>query len=166
MPGIGALPYFLPLRFGSMTDIKFEAISYKGAPPAVAEAMGGQIPIVSAPISDLVGQHQAGTIRVLATSGATRSPFLPDVPTFKEQGFDIEGSGWYGIFAPAKTPAATIAGLNKVVVDFMHSEAGKAQALKLGLVPTGTTPAELGAIQHRDAERWAPVIRASGFRAD
>ena len=68
----------------------------------------GRSPIVVTTTSDLLEQHKAGRIRVLATSDKARSPFLPDIPTFKEAGYDIEGTGWYGVYAPAKTPADVV----------------------------------------------------------
>ncbi len=77
--------------------------------------------------------HKAGRIRVLATSDAQRSPFLPDVPTFKEAGYDIEGSGWYGVFAPAKTPADVVERLNKAIVAAVQSPEVKERLLGFGL---------------------------------
>jgi tripartite-type tricarboxylate transporter receptor subunit TctC len=85
------------------------------------------------------------------------------VPTFKEQGYDIVGSGWYGIFAPSKTPADLVTKFNKVLVDAIHGDAFKAKAKSLMLIPTGTTPEELGKIQKEDFERWAPVVKAAGL---
>lgn len=70
----------------------------------MTDFVAGQIPIVSTTTSDLLEMHRAGRVRILATSGKERSPFVPEVPTFREAGYQIEGTGWYGIFAPAQTP--------------------------------------------------------------
>src|SRR6185312_7252014 len=102
-------------------------------------------------------------IKVLATSGKARSPFLPDIPTFKEAGYDIEGSGWYAVYAPAKTPTDVVTRLNKAVVETVQSQAVKEKLLAFGLVPTGTSAADLRSIQAADSELWAPAVRASGF---
>ncbi|MCC2100237.1 MAG: hypothetical protein KDJ12_03995, partial [Hyphomicrobiales bacterium] len=91
-------------------------------------AMSGETALVCAPLADLIAQHKAGAIHLLATSGKTRSPYLPDVPTFVDQGFKIEGSGWYGIFAPAATPKDKIAKLNKALLEAIHSESFQARA--------------------------------------
>jgi tripartite-type tricarboxylate transporter receptor subunit TctC len=99
----------------------------------------------------------------LAASGKSRNALVPDVPTFIEQGYDISGSGWYGIFAPSKTPPDEIDKLNKVLVDSIHSDEFQARAHSLWLIPTGTTPAQLGAIQKEDYQKWAPVIQAAGL---
>ncbi len=88
------------------------------------------------------------------------------MPTFKESGFDIVGTSWYAMFAPAKTPDDIVARLNKAIVDAVHSPDVRQRLIGFGLNPTGTTPAALGAIQKADAEKWAPVVKASGFVAD
>ena len=102
-------------------------------------------------------------IRILATSGAARSPFVPDVPTFREAGFDIEGTSWFGAFAPARTPRETV---DRYSMNHgrRRSACGRARAvLGWGRQPTGTSAAEFAAIQKADSERWAPAVKASGF---
>jgi tripartite-type tricarboxylate transporter receptor subunit TctC len=138
-------------------------VGYRGSAAALTDLVGGQIPIVVTTTSDLLEQHKAGRIRVLATSDRQRSPFLPDLPTFKEAGYDIEGTGWYGIFVPAKTPSDIIERLNKAIVAAVQTTAVKERLLAFGLVPTGTSAAELGRIQKADSELWAPAVKASGF---
>ncbi|MFK9780990.1 tripartite tricarboxylate transporter substrate-binding protein, partial [Escherichia coli] len=81
----------------------------------LTDLVAGQIPIMFSTTSDLLEQSKAGTIRILATSDRTRSPFLPEVPTFREAGYDIEGSGWYGVFAPAATPKETVAKISAIL---------------------------------------------------
>lgn len=164
VPGLGALPHLLPLKFAMDSKTKIDAIAYKGTQPALTAAMAGQVPLVCAPLSDLVPQAKAGSIHLVAVSGASRSPYLPDVPTFKEQGYDIVGSGWYGMFAPSKTPADIVTKLNTALTESIRSDTFKARAQSLFLTPAPTTPAELGAIQKADFDRWAPVIRAAGLQ--
>jgi tripartite-type tricarboxylate transporter receptor subunit TctC len=100
---------------------------------------------------------------VLATSDRQRSPFLPDIPTFKEAGYDIVGSGWYGVFAPAKTPPETVEKLRAALAAGVQSPPIKERLLAAGLQPTGTTAAELARVQKADSELWAPAVKASGF---
>jgi tripartite-type tricarboxylate transporter receptor subunit TctC len=107
--------------------------------------------------------HKAGRIRVLATSDKARSPFLPDVPTFGEAGYNLVATGWYGMFAPAKTPRDIVARLNAVIVDAVRSGDIKDRLLAFGLQPTGTSAAEFAAIQKAASEQWAPAVKASGF---
>jgi len=163
VPGLGALPHLLPVKFAADAGVKINAIAYKGTAPALTAAMSGETTLVCAPLADLIAQHKAGAIHLLAVSGKQRSPYLPDVPTFEEQGYKIQGSGWYGIFAPAKTPDAVVEKLNKALTDAIHSASFQQRAKSVYLTATGTTAAELGAIQKEDYERWAPVIKAAGL---
>jgi tripartite-type tricarboxylate transporter receptor subunit TctC len=103
-------------------------------------------------------------VHVLATSGKGRSPFLGDVPTFRQSGYDLQAAGWYGVFAPAKTPAPTVERLSKAIADAIYTPDVKDKVLKLQLEPTGTTAAEFSSIQKADAAFWAQAVKASGFK--
>jgi tripartite-type tricarboxylate transporter receptor subunit TctC len=110
--------------------------------------------------------HKAKRVRILATSGKERSQFTPDVPTFREGGYDIEATSWYGAFAPAKTPAATIERYSAVMAAAVGVPEINERLRTFGLRPTGTSAAELAAIQKSDTERWASAVKASGFTPD
>jgi tripartite-type tricarboxylate transporter receptor subunit TctC len=107
---------------------------------------------------------RSGKARLLATSGAQRAAAFPNVPTFKEEGYDIEGTGWYALFAPARTPQSIVGRLSRASVEAMREHANRLE--QLGLEPTGLGPRELARIMRADYERWGPVIRASGFKPD
>jgi tripartite-type tricarboxylate transporter receptor subunit TctC len=162
-PAAGTLPHFFAVSFARAAGLDLRHVGYRGSAAALTDLVGGQIAIVVTTTSDLLEQHKAGRIRVLATSDRQRSPFLPDLPTFKEAGYDIEGTGWYGIFVPAKTPSDIIERFNKAIVAAVQTPAVKERLLAFGLQPTGTSPAELGRIQKADSELWAPAVKASGF---
>jgi tripartite-type tricarboxylate transporter receptor subunit TctC len=91
---------------------------------------------------------------------------VPEAPTFKEAGFDLVGESWYAVYAPAKTPAGVVTRLNKAIVAAVQSPDVTEKLKAFGLVATGTTPAELAAIQKADSERWAPAVKASGFKPE
>jgi tripartite-type tricarboxylate transporter receptor subunit TctC len=165
-PGAGALPHFFGLMFGKAAGVEMTHIAYKGGTPAIADLLGGQIPMVSSTASEFIELHKAGQLRVIGTSDVERSLGLPDVPTFKESGIDIVGTSWYGMFAPAKTPDDVVARLNKAIVDAVKSPDIREKLIGYGLNPTGTSSAELGRIQKAHAALWEPVIKASGFVAD
>ena len=165
-PGAGTLPHFFGLMFAKAADTPLQHIAYKGGMIALTDLMGGRLPIVFLSTNELAELHTAGRIRVLATSGVKRSAFLPDIPTFKESGYDIEGSGWWGIFAPAGTPAATVSKLSSAIASILQSEDVKVRIARVGLTPTGTSPEEFTRIQREDIERWAVPIKASGFRPE
>jgi tripartite-type tricarboxylate transporter receptor subunit TctC len=162
-PAAGTLPHFFAVSFAKIVGLDLRHVGYRGSAPALTDLVAGQITMVFTTTSDLLEQHKAGRVKVLASSDAARSPFLPDVPTFKEAGYNIVGSGWYGLFAPAKTPPDVVARLNAAAVAAVQNPQVKERLLGFGLVPTGTSAAEFGRIQKADSELWAPAVRASGF---
>jgi tripartite-type tricarboxylate transporter receptor subunit TctC len=162
-PAAGTLPHFFAVQFARTAGLDLRHVGYRGSAAALTDLVGGQIPIVVTTTSDVLEQHKGGGLRVLATSDKARSPFLPEVPTFREAGYDIEGAGWYGIYAPAATPADVIERLNAAVVAAVRSPPIKERLLAFGLVPTGTSAAELTRIQLADSALWAPAVTASGF---
>jgi tripartite-type tricarboxylate transporter receptor subunit TctC len=163
IPAAGSLPHFFGVSFARAANLDLRSVGYRGSAAAMIDLIGGQIPIIVTTTSDVLENHRAGAIRVLATSDRNRSPFLPDIPTFKELGYNIEGSGWYAFYAPAGTPAAAIERINKGLVDAVRTKEVKDRLLAFGLQPTGTTPAELDRIQREDSKLWEPAVKASGF---
>jgi tripartite-type tricarboxylate transporter receptor subunit TctC len=162
-PAAGTLPHFFAVLFGSAAGLNLQHIPFRGGAAALSALMGGQIPMVFTSTDSLTELHKAGRIRVLATSDRNRSPFLPEVPTFQEAGYSIEGRGWFGMFGPAGTRAGTVEHLNKLVVSAIQVPDVQKRILALGLRPTGTSAAEFAAIQRADSELWAPAVKASGF---
>ena len=162
-PGAGTLPHFFGVMFGGATGVPLQPIAYKGTAPALTDLISGQIPILFHAVGELAEMHKAGKIRVLATSSRQRSSFLPEIPTFREAGYEVEGTGWYGLFAPAGTPESLISLISKVVVAALARPDIRQRVLTLGVEPTGTSPEALAKIQHDDIDRWAPAVKASGF---
>lgn len=161
-PGAGTLPFFIGLKFSELAGLKLRHVSYKGSAAAVQDLVGGQIPMVITNTADFAAQHEAGTIRVLASTDD--KPLLPGVPSFKRAGYDFSGNGWYAIYAPARTPAAILDSYSKALAEEVRKPAVRERIVKMGLTPTGTTRQELARIQKADYELWGPVIKASGFK--
>jgi len=166
IPAAGTLPHFLGAMFARAADIDLRHVPYRGSAAALTDLIGGQIPMVVTTVSDLAEMHKGGRVRVLATSDRERSPFLPDVPTLREAGYDLVATGWYGMFAPAKTPADVVERYSKLIVAAVQTSEISEQLRKLGLQPTGTAPAEFAKIQKADSEFWAAAVKASGFTAE
>jgi tripartite-type tricarboxylate transporter receptor subunit TctC len=166
IPAAGSLPHFFGVLFGRAAGLDLRHVSYRGSAAALTDLLAGQLPIVVTTTADLLEQHRAGRIRVLATSDRQRSPFLPDIPTFKEAGYDILGTGWYGVFAPAGLAPERVETLSAALAAGVRQPKIKERLLALGLQPTGTTAAEFGRIQKADSELWAPAVKASGFSPD
>ncbi len=164
--GTGSLPHFFSLLFSDTAGIKMNHIGYKGTAPALTDLLGGQISAFMGTVSDVAGQHKAGKLRVLATSGARRARELPDVPTFRELGFNIEGGGWYAAYAPAKTPKDVVDRLAAAINEGIRTPDVREKLEAMGMEPTGLGPAELARIHKADYDKWGPVIKASGFKPE
>lgn len=160
----GSLPHFFSLLFAEKAGLKMTHIGYKGTAQAMTDLLGGQIAAFMGTVSDVAPQHKAGKILAVATSGAARSKHLPDIPTFKELGYGIEGGGWYAAYAPAGTPAPVIDRLSKAIIAALKEPDVRQRLDNYGMEPTGLPPAELARIHKRDYDLWGPVIKASGFK--
>ena len=160
----GSLPHFFGVMFARAAGIEMTHIPYKGSGPALQALAGGEIKAGVFTLPDALTIARSGRARVVAVSGAARSTLAPDVRTFKELGYNIEGYGWYAMFAPARTPKDAIERYSKAAGDVIRSPEMKQRLEQMGLEPTGTGPADLGAILKADYDKWGPVIRASGFK--
>jgi tripartite-type tricarboxylate transporter receptor subunit TctC len=166
IPAIGTLPHFIGAMFARAAAIDLRPVPYRGAAAATADLIAGQIPIIVGGVSDLAETHRAGRVRILATAAANRSPFIPDVPTFRDSGYDIVATSWYAVLAPARTPANIIERLSTAIAAAVQSPDVKERLLTLGVQPTGTSAAALAKIQKDDSAFWGAAVKASGFVAD
>jgi tripartite-type tricarboxylate transporter receptor subunit TctC len=166
-PAPGSLPHFFGVMIAKGAGIELVHVPYNGGGPMMNALMGEQITAAIDTLVEQVELHRAGKVRILATSGTSRSPLLPEVPTFTESGLvGVEGTAWFGVYAPAKTPEATVRQLNAAINKALANAELRERLTRLGLEPAGGTPADLAARMAQDAARWAPVVKASGFRAD
>ncbi len=165
--GAGSLPHFFGLLLARESGIELLHVPYKGSAAYMNELIGGNVPTAVDAIADLTEQHRAGKIRILASSGAKRSTAVPDVPTFTELGIKGgEAQGWFGFFAPAKTPKPIIDQLNRSLNQALNSPEIAQRLTNLGLDPATSTPEEFGRILAADYAKWGPVVKASGFTAE
>ena len=165
-PGAGGLGHFVAVMFATATKLELRHVTYRGSGAVMADLTAGQVPMGVVPLGDLAELHKVGRIRVLASAGPRRSSFMPDVPTFKEAGFDIVGQGWYGLYAPVKTPSEIVERINRAVVDGFAKADVKERIAKLSLEPIPSSPAALAELQKADTMRWGPVVKASGFKPE
>lgn len=161
----GSQLHFLGLMFGQAIKVDMTHVPYQGGAPLVTDLIGGQIQIgIDTFAYDF---HKSGKLRFLAQSGAERSVIMPDVPTFKEQGFPtVVGEAWFGAFVPAKTPAAVVQRLSDAMTAAVRMPDVKEKLAAAGLEATGLATPEFSKLVAADRARWKPVIEASGFRGD
>lgn len=147
----------------SMAKVKMVHVGYKGAAPAVTDVVAGQIQLVSAGFPSVLGYVQAGRLRPLAVTSATRSQLLPNIPTVSESGLPgYNVTSWYGVFAPPGTPAAIIGKLNSEAAASLKSPEVVERLSAMGAQAAPTSPEEFGRIVRDEIARWAPVVKASG----
>jgi len=165
-PGAGGAPHFLGVELGRLAKLDLRLVAYKSASAGFPDLMTGRVPMYITGAIEFIEHHKAGSIRILATAGASRLRFLPDVPTVRESGFDIEAPGWFSMHAPAGTPATVVERLRAAIIDALNKAEIRTRIETLGFEVTGTTGEALAQIQRADYERWGPIIKASGFKAD
>lgn len=166
-PAPGSLPHFFGVMISTGANIDMVHVPFNGGAPLMNAVAGNQVSTGIDALVDQIEMHRAGKTRILATSGAKRSPLLAEVPTFIESGLkNVEGAGWLGLYATGKTPAAVINALNAAANKGLTQPELRDRFIKVGLEPTGGSAQDLADIMKRDTERWGPVVKASGFKAD
>jgi tripartite-type tricarboxylate transporter receptor subunit TctC len=162
----GSLPHFFGVMFAKGAGINLTHVPYKGTAPAMQALAAGEVAALSTVVADIKSVVDAGKARVLAVAGDKRDASVPDVPTFREQGYDLVAQPWYALFAPAGTPPAVIDRLAKAAIAAVQDPATHKRLVEMHVEPTGHGPDRLGKIMKDDYERWGPVIRASGFKPE
>jgi tripartite-type tricarboxylate transporter receptor subunit TctC len=150
----------------NLAKIDLNAISYKGGAPAINDLLGGQIQMSFNNGPESVGQLEAGTLRALAVTTASRASFLPNVPSMSETvpGYDTEV--WWGLLGPAGMPADLIAKLSHDFVAALNTDSVKERLTKLGASPIGSSPQQFDAKIRADYDKWGPIIQAAGMKAE
>ena len=168
IPGPGAISHFLGAALGRAASVDIQAVPYRGAGSALTEVLAGNVAIAILPLRDLIPMQRDGNIRILAQSGVQRLPSLPDVPTVREVGFNVELTDWdwYGMYASTKTPRDVIDRINKAVSEAVRSPRTQEQLAALGIRPTGTTAAQLAQIQQASTSFMQATASAAGIKAE
>lgn len=162
----GSIPHFFGVMFGRAAGLNLSHVPYKGTAAAMQAVAGGEIPALSTVTADIQTLVQGGRARLLAVAGDQRDLAFPDVPTFKELGYDLVAKPWYALFAPAGTPPAVVERLSQAAQAAMKDPALRKRLLDMGLEPTGQGAAQLAQVLKDDFDRWGPVIKASGFKPE
>ncbi len=162
-PGAGTLPHLLGVSIARALGQPMTHVPYRGSALSLNDLAGGALAATVSPVTEALELHKAGRVRIIATTGSTRSVFVDGVPTFKEAGIDLELPLWFALYAPAATPAAALDRIRGAVHGMLATPGAKERLAKLGLVPAPSSTAELQAQQARETAMWGPVVKASGF---
>ena len=166
-PGSGSTPHLAIELFARSAGIQLTHIPYKGGSPAIADVLGGQLPLVAVNAVEVLPHVKAGKLRVLAALSAERVATLPDAPTIAESGFPgFEASVWHAFIAPKGTPAAVVDRLRAEIHKALADPQVKERLAGLGAVVSPTTSQELGALVRAEHERYGRLIREAGIKAN
>jgi len=166
-PAAGSLPHFFGEMIGNALGLDMIHVPFNGGAALQSAVLGGHVPAGIDVVMEWQQNAKGGKVTMLATSGPTRSKVMPDVPTFKEQGYpDIVGQGWFAMYAPARTPADQVEVINRAVNKVLAMPDVRERFAGLGLDAGGGTAADLQRTMQEDTKRWAPIVKKAGFRAD
>ena len=165
--GTGSAPHLSVELFAAMTGTKLIHVPHKGAAPATVDLLAGNVAFMFNNLISAVPNVQAGRLRALAVTGATRTPALPDLPTVAEAGVPgYEASTWYAMFAPVGVPQNILERLHREVAAIAKSPDIRKQLQAVGIDPVGGTPAALAQYLRSEIVKWGKVAKASGAKAD
>jgi tripartite-type tricarboxylate transporter receptor subunit TctC len=165
--GIGSIPHLAIEELMDATGVKILHVPYKGAAPAISDLLGGHVEGFFGDVPGLMGQVRGKQLRALGVASDKRLPSLPDVPTLEEQGIKgVDTINWYALYAPIKTPSATIDALNQAVRNALANPGVRDKLLQTGTVPAPSTPQELAALTKHDADKWGKLIRAKNIKVE
>lgn len=165
-PGQGTLPHFMGVLFGQKAGAELTHVPFQGGGPANTALLGGHIDYKFDVVTETAELHRAGKVRILAVTGSQRDPQVPEVPTLKEQGVDMEAVAWFAMYGPAGLKPEVRDRISQAVARAIQSPVLRARLIEQGYEPVGSTPAQLAAEQQADLQRWEAPIKATGVQLD
>lgn len=160
-PGAGTIGHLVAEYLRTSTDTNIQSVPYRGDSLAMADAIGGTVDGVSTPVTSLIASLQANKLRAVAVMSNARYSGLPNVPTAKEQGFNLEATAWSAVVGPAKLPKHIVDTLNAEINRFVASADGQAKLGALGMVGVSGTPAKLGELMASEGAKWKKVVESA-----
>ncbi len=164
VPATGSLPHFFALMIGEKAGVPAQVVGYRGSAPLITDLLGGQIPVAVDTFDGLLPQHEAGKLRILATSGQQRSPMSPNIPTFRESGLNLAAMGWNTFFAPATMPAERVGRYASAIHAIMKETDTRQKFMDAKMIPVAASQAETVSMLKAYRAQWAPVVQKSGYQ--
>ncbi len=164
VPATGSLPHFFALMIGEKAGVPAQVVGYRGSAPLITDLLGGQIPVAVDTFDGLLPQHEAGKLRILATSGQQRSPMSPNIPTFRESGLNLAAMGWNTFFAPATMPAERVGRYASAIHAIMKETDTRQKFMDAKMIPVAASQAETASMLKAYRAQWAPVVQKSGYQ--
>jgi tripartite-type tricarboxylate transporter receptor subunit TctC len=165
-PGAGTLPHFMGVLMEQSAGISLNHVPFQGGAPANNALLGGHIGYKFDVVSETAEMHRSGKVRIIAVTGSQRDPQVPEVPTLKESGINMEATAWFAMYGPAGLKGEALTRLEKAMMKIARDPAMKDKMVKLGYEPIGSNSADLAAAQKADLARWEKPIKATGVQLD
>jgi tripartite-type tricarboxylate transporter receptor subunit TctC len=165
-PGAGTLPHFMGVLLEQSTGVSLNHVPFQGGAPANNALLGGHIGYKFDVVSETAEMHNAGKARIIAVTGPQRDPQVPDVPTLKESGVNMEATAWFAMYGPAGMKGEALTKLEAAMMRLARDPAMKDKLIKLGYEPIGSNGVDLAAAQKTDLARWEKPIKATGVQLD
>jgi tripartite-type tricarboxylate transporter receptor subunit TctC len=162
-PGAGSMPHLIVALLNKQAGSDLKHIPYRGSAPGIQDLLGGQISAMSSPVGDYLPYLKSGRLRLLAISGIERSPFVPDVPTYRQQGYPITVREWYGVFLPGKASPDVARRAAAYLQPALAQPDLVSSMAQVGMEVQSSSSQVLGDLLRSDAEEWRRLIRQIGF---
>lgn len=162
VPATGSLPHFFALMMGDAAQVPVQVVGYKGSAPLATDLIGGHLPAAVDSLESLLPFHEAGKLRILATSGDKRS--VGNIPTFKESGLNLSAWGWNVVYARSSMPAATVEKLAREIASVMSQEKVRQQFVAVKADPVSKDLAATRRMLQDFKAQWVPAVRATGLQ--
>jgi len=165
--GSGSAGHLAGALLGALVGIQLQHIPYKGAAPAATALLSNEVMLSFSPPSTLMPHVRSGRLRALGMSGDKRSAIAPDIPTIAESGIpNYEAGLWYGFLGPAKLPRDILLRLNSSIATVIADKSTQEVLAKLGIDPFTSTPEAFAQLILNDIQKWGPIVKASGIKAE
>lgn len=164
VPSNGTIPHFMGSRLEEMLQQPMTRVPYRGSAPIVNDLIGGHLPFGITTVADAITQHRADKVRIVAIPSATRSPFLPEVATLKENGIDLVADSWYGMWLPAGSQPEFARQLGTAVAAVLAKPDVREKLQAIGLIPVGSNAEGLAAELTANTAFWQPIVKATGYK--
>ncbi len=165
-PGAGTLPHFMGVLMEQSSGITLNHVPFQGGAPANNALLGGHIDYKFDVVSETAELHRSGKVRIIGVTGGQRDPQVPEVPTLKEAGVNMEATAWFAMYGPAGLKGEALTRLERAMTKMVRDPAMQAKLRALGYDPIGSGSADLASAQKTDLARWEKPIKATGVQLD
>ena len=165
-PGNGSLSHFVGISTSMATKVPMTHVPYKDSGVGIVDLVAGRLPMLITGLQPMIEMHKAGRIKLLAVSGDTRSPLVPDVPTLKEAGVNVTSSTYTGVFGPAKMPPELVKRTYDAIIPMLSNASIREKLAQQAMTPWPATGEQLAALLVDERRKFEQLVKASGFQKE